>query len=335
MHICPVKEGDYKMNNYSWLQQRLHKFALSSQFMREVTFDVENSFIPKINNQDNHVFVAGLARSGTTILLNAIYESDEFASLSYADMPFILAPNLWSKLSMNTRHTESVERAHGDGVNVSSDSPEAFEEVFWKTFDQDSKETRFKFEEYINLILKKSEKLRYLSKNNQNIRRLKLLKEIFPNSFILIPFREPIQHTYSLLTQHRKFRKEAEIDRFIGNYMELIGHHEFGMGYKPIISLDLQHSNNMALNHWLEQWNLTYMRVLELALEEKNILLVCYESLCNDKSVWKSIKKQLNIAKDNEYLFKESIKEISTDYDVGLLNKCNELYNSLKQYSIN
>jgi len=30
------------MNNYSWLEQKLHKFALSSQFMREVTFDFEN-----------------------------------------------------------------------------------------------------------------------------------------------------------------------------------------------------------------------------------------------------------------------------------------------------
>tara|TARA_Y100001978_G_C23356593_1_gene274522 strand:- start:191 stop:337 length:147 start_codon:yes stop_codon:yes gene_type:complete len=31
------------MNNYSWLEQKLHEFALSSQFMREVTFDFENS----------------------------------------------------------------------------------------------------------------------------------------------------------------------------------------------------------------------------------------------------------------------------------------------------
>ena len=30
------------MNNYSWLQQKLHQFALSSQFMRETTFDVDS-----------------------------------------------------------------------------------------------------------------------------------------------------------------------------------------------------------------------------------------------------------------------------------------------------
>ena len=30
------------MNNYSWLQQALHKFALSSQFIREASFEVRN-----------------------------------------------------------------------------------------------------------------------------------------------------------------------------------------------------------------------------------------------------------------------------------------------------
>ena len=42
-----------------------------------------------------------MARSGTTILLNAIYETNEFASLTYQDMPFILSPNIWSKLNKN------------------------------------------------------------------------------------------------------------------------------------------------------------------------------------------------------------------------------------------
>ena len=72
---------------------------LSSQFMREVMFNVEQFvFLEKDDNfNDDHVFVAGLARSGTTMLLNAIYQSDQFASLTYDDMPFILAPNFWAK----------------------------------------------------------------------------------------------------------------------------------------------------------------------------------------------------------------------------------------------
>ena len=60
------------MNNYSWLQKKLHQLALSSQFIRETTFDVESSLFCNEQKTDNDVFVAGLARSGTTILLNAL-----------------------------------------------------------------------------------------------------------------------------------------------------------------------------------------------------------------------------------------------------------------------
>ena len=102
------------MNNYSWLQQKLHKFALSSQFMREATFDIESLLITPTQEIDDHIFIIGLARSGTTILLNALYESDEFSSLLYKDMPFVLSPNLWSKLYTNNKHIDFIERAHGD-----------------------------------------------------------------------------------------------------------------------------------------------------------------------------------------------------------------------------
>ena len=88
------------MNNYTAIQRFLHRSVLSSQFIREIIFDVEKSiFLKKDNNfYDNHVFIAGLARSGTTTLLNAIHQSKEFASLTYDDMPFILAPNFWDKV---------------------------------------------------------------------------------------------------------------------------------------------------------------------------------------------------------------------------------------------
>ena len=62
------------MNNYSWLEQKLHKFALSSQFMREVTFDFESKKNSSVSATENHIFIAGLARAGTTILLNALYK---------------------------------------------------------------------------------------------------------------------------------------------------------------------------------------------------------------------------------------------------------------------
>lgn len=91
------------MNNYSWLQQKLYHIALSSNCMRETALDIESIFLYPQRASDKHVFVAGLARSGTTILLNAIYESNVFASLTYKDMPFVLTPNPWSKISSNKK----------------------------------------------------------------------------------------------------------------------------------------------------------------------------------------------------------------------------------------
>ena len=91
------------MNRYSSAQKLLHKIALSSPLLREIFFDLEKSFFLNEDYEiDNrHVFVSGMARSGTTILLNAIYDTNEFASLTYQDMPFILSPNFWSKLNVH------------------------------------------------------------------------------------------------------------------------------------------------------------------------------------------------------------------------------------------
>ena len=58
---------------------------------------------------------------------------------------------------------------------------------------------------------------------------------MFPNAKILIPFRDPIQHAYSLLNQHKKFINYSKQDKFIANYMKWIGHTEFGPNYQPIL----------------------------------------------------------------------------------------------------
>ena len=150
------------MNSYSWLQQKLHQFALSSQFTSEVPFDVESSFISSVNESDHHVFVAGLARSGTTILINSTYESGAFASPSYADMPFMLALNLQSKLAFNKKDASLLERAHGDGNKAPLEFPERFEEVFWKTFSETKPDYLKKFETYVNLVNLSYRKNRYL-----------------------------------------------------------------------------------------------------------------------------------------------------------------------------
>jgi hypothetical protein len=314
------------MNNYSWLQKKLHQLALSSQFIRETTFDVESSLFSNELQTNNDVFVAGLARSGTTILLNALYKSNEFASLSYSDMPFVLAPNLWSKLSFNKDDAVLIERAHGDGIKVSYKSPEAFEEVFWMTFNNHEEDTICKFKKYIQLIKHRYDKNRYLSKNNQNIRRLEIISNNFPNSKVLIPFRDPIQHANSLLSQHKKFIKDSKEDKFIANYMKLIGHTEFGPEYKPIYKRNLNFKNDLDINHWLEQWCLVYQNCFTTHQDKNNVNFICYEKLCSSKEYWFNILKMLDVKNIYDFEFKESYREISSNIDSELANKAKSLY---------
>jgi hypothetical protein len=321
------------MNNYSWLQKRLHQLALAPQFLREAAFDLESSVASSLENNGDHVFVSGLARSGTTILLNAIYQSDIFASLSYSDMPFVLAPNLWSKITFTNTSTETVERAHGDGIQVSAGSPEAFEEVFWKTFDDTDDETQEKFKRYVDLILIKNDRKRYLSKNNQNIRRLEVISGTLPNAKILIPFRSPIQHAKSLLTQHTKFIIDSKNDKFISDYMQWTGHTEFGPNYRPIYSEDLQFKNAEDINHWLEQWYQTYKNCLKTMCHKPNVYFVCYEQLCNMPTYWYDLLGILNLEKRYDFPFRESKKGVPDVVSSDYFQKASLLYEELKLIS--
>ena len=315
------------MNNYTWLEQKLHQFALSSQFMREVTFDFESTNIFPPNENESHIFITGLARAGTTILLNALYESNIFASLSYSDMPFVLAPNLWSKISLKDRNLKLQERAHGDGMKVSTDSPEAFEEVFWKTFGneiEDDLEEKFRI--YIRNILRKYKKVRYLSKNNQNIRRVKLISSMFPSSKIFVPFRDPIQHAYSLLNQHKKFIEDSINDNFISKYMKWIGHTEFGPNYVPIHNQNLIFNNDLEINHWIEQWYITYSNVLEIQKNKQNLYFISYQKLCSNKDYWFKVQKIAGIKYPYDFKFKESKKDIKLNINKELKEKVMSLY---------
>ena len=62
-------------------------------------------------------------------------------------MPFILSPNLFSKLSWK-RKLVKKERMHSDGLLYDLNTPEAFEEVFFSTFKNDLN-LGIKFQKYV------------------------------------------------------------------------------------------------------------------------------------------------------------------------------------------
>ena len=324
------------MNNYSYLQQLLHRSTLSSRLIRELTFDIEQYIFLTENDRcfDNHIFITGLARSGTTILLNSLHSSNEFASNVYEDMPFILATNLWSKINRKGRSLGLRERSHGDNILISSSSPEAFEEVFWLTFENSSYNIEKLFKAFVALLLKQKKKVRYLSKNNQNLMRLNLLSSVFPDSIIFSPFREPLQQALSLYNQHLKFIKKGKKDPFIKNYMKWIGHKEFGPGYNVLSTSNLQFPDPYNFNHWLEQWFLCYRGLLECSLNNDCHYLVQYELLCGNPKIWTEIKKISQISQNCHFDFRESKNHINLPYDRGLSKKCYKLYEEMSRNSL-
>ena len=84
-----------KKINYTQLDKIFHKIILGNKFVGEFLFDLEN-FIYKNKYQnlknEKHIFISGYARSGTTLLLQLLYETKKYSTLRYADVPFILAP---------------------------------------------------------------------------------------------------------------------------------------------------------------------------------------------------------------------------------------------------
>ncbi len=321
------------MGNYSLLEQYLHRFSLSSKSVRQFSFDLEKIFFSPKDSNGSHVFIVGLPRSGTTILLETIYSSNEFASLTYSDMPFVMAPNLWAIIN-RTSHIDKKrqERAHGDGVFVSTASPEAFEEVFWQTFNQ--KEAFSYFNTYIGLLLRRYSKFRYLSKNNQNIYRIKALAAAIPRSKILITFRHPLQHANSLLRQHLRFSEIQSADPFTLDYMDWIGHKEFGLSYRPYSTGSLLFPSPNAINHWLEQWLLVYDRVLSEVKNLDNVKLVNYESLCLQSSLWENIVQFIEIDDRPDIAFTQSPWKCIEKYDEQLYSDCMRVFEQLCQMGI-
>ena len=318
------------MQNYNGIQKFLHDFVLSKKFINKSLFELEKIIFLK--NKDikdqSHIFITGLPRSGTTSLLNFLFTSGEYASLTYKSMPFILSPN-FSKL-FNKKNILKIERLHGDGITFDINSPEALDEIF---FDNDEEFIKNELLNYIQLILLSEGTSKYLSKNNLNFKRIDLIHSILPNSLFLIPIREPLQHAYSLLNQHLHFTKLQKENDFIARYMNYLGHNEFGLNHKswntPVNFKDL---NN--INYWLEQWYLFYQNILKNYQSYNNCFFIIYEELTNQNYL-KVLLQKINtdrVEKLDLNYFKNSNKEaIDIDYAKDNYNNAKDIYIDFKQ----
>jgi hypothetical protein len=288
-------------HDYGAMERWLHRLVLESAAVRRLSFDLETFVLARTAQlaRGQPVYLCGLARSGTTLLLRLLNQSGEFASLSFRDMPFVMSPNLWARLSGPwQRHAQGRERIHGDDVLVDFDSPEAFEEVFWRTFDSRLEQDlecygaatpdevvlrefaryRCLVEAVVQRRTGEAQRRRYLSKNNNNLMRLQALCGE-PDATVLVLFREPIAAARSLQRVHERI--SADADDFTRNYMRWLGHFEFGPGHRPFCFARAYMRNGLpasAPDYWLDYWTAVHRYVLENAAP---VRLVDYDSLCN------------------------------------------------------
>ena len=295
-------------SRYSFLPRVFHWMVLEPGLVRRISFWLERKLFARSNNSKGlqtrpraPVFVCGLARSGTTIIMDILHKTGHFASLTYADMPFVMAPNLWHRIRGNAANRISqVERAHADGILINLDSPESFEEVFWRTYcetklgpglayQNPSPDVFDRFKTYQRLVILSKhnqrggvDRLRYISKNNNNILRLGPLLQDTEASVVLV-IRNPLATAWSLFEQHKRFSSAFGVERFDRAYLRWLGHYEFGVGHLPFEFAvdDLKGFTPIEPNYWLQYWNSVYNHLIAVTWNPQ-MLVVSHDQLCMD-----------------------------------------------------
>lgn len=324
-------------DNYNFIERLLHYIAFSVPSLQRILCELENDvYKQKLEyiTSRNEVFVTGLPRAGTTLLLELLYATGEFKTFTYRHMPFILTPLFWQKFSQGfQKQGDEKERAHGDGMKVSYDSPEAFEEIIWLAYlEQEiidnqtlnplsNNERTAEFSNILKQAIKKvllldghshryEHEMRYLSKNNANISRIEFITNAFPSSTILVIYRNPLSQVTSLIKQHARFTHEHKQNRFSKRYMRWLGHYEFGLNFKPI-NFDGWLDNRTIpddpdINFWLQYWTAAY--AFALAHKTENVYFVNYDELLLDgKTCLKFMADKLDL-EDKQSLIKSAIQ---------------------------
>ena len=203
------------------------------------------------------IYIAGLARSGSTFLLEALAEHEDTTTHRYKDFPPVFTPYWWNRFLsfMPKKEAAPTERAHKDGMKITEESPEAFEEPLWTAFFPnlhdpktsaflDAKTSNPAFEKFyrdhIQKLLSVRGGKRYLSKGNYNLTRLAYLQKIFADARFVIPLRAPAWHIASLIKQHRLFCKNLDGNSKAQSHMRRVGHFEFGLDRRAINTGDDQ-----------------------------------------------------------------------------------------------
>lgn len=335
----------------------VHRLAFTDTFMK-ITASLDDLFTPKkYRDVDGPIFITGIARSGSTALLNAFYSVSNFGTFTYRDVPFSQLIYTRSRFRfVSFKRTQLVERAHGDGHQINLDTPEAFEEIFWlmhfrSKYNQNveqikkediSQQIRLKFQNFVSKVAvincsrsttQSNMRCRYVSKNNANLSRYAALKDIFPAAIFVVPIRKPLEHAFSLFQQHQRFTELQMTDKFVKQYMDDIGHFEFGLSLKPLqlncVFESIYDNNNP--NYWLDYWIYCHSYIWQ---NVDDFLIVDLESLISNENatmskLMKKICDRNQWESDQKFFKKSNSRPNNFKFDPKLIDRAEETYKNL------
>ncbi len=294
--LAPFFRGTKRDDEYSALDKFLHYFFLGNQGVVKFQWWLECALNRKSPNEPvSHVYVAGLARSGSTSLMQYLGQLPDFASLSYRNMPFLFMPRTGPRL-LSRKDSNEQERSHKDGMKHSLETYEALEEPFWlhalgPEFVREESLTTHSIPSTVHAKYRKFRTLvagegTYLAKNNNHLLRARSLHQLDSESGLctrtVIPFREPYAQAKSLLRQHSILSKLQKENEFALDYMDFLVHHEFGLHAKTFHlcerSVPSTRGDDLdSLEHWLGVWHSFYQDALSLFANEPDFCFFCYE----------------------------------------------------------
>jgi hypothetical protein len=253
------------------------------------------------------IFVCGLARSGSTLLHLALSRVPGVGTHRAKDYPLVYTPHWWRQAT-KSQPGPPRERAHGDRVMITSDSPEALEEMIWMAYFRDCHDPRVSnalnaevrqpdFESFyathIRKLLLTERATRYVAKANYHIARLPYLLRLFPDARFVIPIRDPVSHIASLVRQHQRFCEgERRHPRALA-HMQRAGHFEFGLDRRPINlgdrtrveEIEQAWQRGEEVLGWAKYWAMVHDYLADLLESDVRVraatIVVRYESVCD------------------------------------------------------
>jgi hypothetical protein len=200
-----------------------------------------------------------------------------------------------------------ADPSHRDGIAITPESPEAFEEVIWMAFfpvlhdpaqsavlPSTARHPEFEafYRDHIRKLVRIRGGRRYLSKDNYNVSRLEYLLELFPDARFVIPVRDPVWHIASLMKQHALFCAGEERHPEALRHMQRVGHFEFGLDRRAInvgdpaslVQITDAWARGDEVEGWARYWAYIYGHLADRlaatpALKQAS-LVVWFEELC-------------------------------------------------------